>query len=225
LKDWRAIADGQIIMYLYDSNFRAYLVNFDNFGTLKGMYETCKEMGVACMTTQGADTYTPCFQSLRAYVQSSLMWDINLSYEDLVRKFMKNYYKDAADYLYEYYKMIRDRYAYYRNVVDPEDGGIYAEVQHSMLWTPDVVRQMDAYFKKALESIEKYQESDPDLYLKLKNRIKKEQLSITYLKLTVLSAYQSEEEFAALKEEFKYYVNLFKLSEVKEGSGFEGLLD
>ncbi|MBE7078377.1 MAG: DUF4838 domain-containing protein [Clostridiales bacterium] len=225
LSDWKAIADGQLIMYLYDTNFTAYLVNFDNFGTLKGMYETCKEMGVACMTTQGADTYTPCFQSMRAYVQSSLMWDINLSYEDLVRKFMKNYYKDAAEYLYEYYKIIRDRYTYYRNVVDPMDGGIYAGVQNSELWTPYVVETMEECFDKAFASIEKYKESDPDLYLKLKNRIKKEELSIIYINLTLLSGYQSEEDYAALKEEFKYYVNLFKLSEVKEGSGFEGLLN
>ncbi len=225
LSDWKAIADGQLIMYLYDTNFTAYLVNFDNFGTLKGMYETCKEMGVACMTTQGADTYTPCFQSLRAYVQSSLMWNINLSYEDLVQKFMKQYYKDASEYLYEYYKIIRDRYAYYRNVLEPSDGGIYAKVQNDILWTPNVVAGMEECFDKALASIAKYEETDPDLYLKLKTRIMKERLSITYLKLTVLSAYQSEEEFAALKEEFKYYVNLFKLSEVKEGSGFEGLLD
>lgn len=225
LNEWKAIADGQLIMYLYDINFRNYLVNFNNFGTVKGMYETCKELGVACMTSQAADSYTSCFQEMRSYVESSLMWDLSLSYEDLVKKFMAAYYKDAADYLYQYYTIIRDRYAYYQNVVSPESGGIYGDVSNSVLWTQPVVEKMDQAFDKAMASIEKYKSSDPELYETLKIRIMKERLSPIYIKLTILPSYYSESELAQLKSEFKYYVNLFKFSESLEGSGFGSLLD
>ena len=225
LNEWKAIADGQLIMYLYDINFRNYLVNFNNFGTVKGMYETCKELGVACMTSQAADSYTSCFQEMRSYVESSLMWDLSLSYDDLVKKFMAAYYKDAADYLYQYYTIIRDRYAYYQNIVSPEAGGIYGDVSNSVLWTQPVVEKMDQAFDKAMASIEKYKSSDPELYETLKIRIMKERLSPIYIKLTILPSYYSESELAQLKEEFKYYVNLFKFSESLEGSGFGSLLD
>lgn len=225
LSEWKAIADGQLIMYLYDINFRNYLVNFNNFGTVKGMYETCKELGVACMTSQAADSYTSCFQEMRSYVESSLMWDLSLSYDDLVKKFMAAYYKDAADYLYQYYTIIRDRYAYYQNVVSPESGGIYGDVSNSVLWTQAVVEKMDQAFDKAMASIEKYKSSDPELYETLKIRIMKERLSPIYIKLTILPSYYSESELAQLKSEFKYYVNLFKFSESLEGSGFGSLLD
>ena len=225
LNEWKAIADGQLIMYLYDINFRNYLVNFNNFGTVKGMYETCKELGVACMTSQAADSYTSCFQEMRSYVESSLMWDLSLSYDDLVKKFMAAYYKDAADYLYQYYTIIRDRYAYYQNVVSPESGGIYGDVSNSVLWTQAVVEKMDQAFDKAMASIEKYKSSDPELYETLKIRIMKERLSPIYIKLTILPSYYSESELAQLKSEFKYYVNLFKFSESLEGSGFGSLLD
>ena len=225
LKDWSVIADGQLIMYLYDINFRNYLINFNNFGTVKGMYETCKEFGVTCISSQAADSYTTCFQEMRSYVESSLMWDLSLSYDDLVRKFMSAYYKDAADYLYEFYQILRDRYAYYQNAVNPESGGIYGEINSRDLWTQPVVEKIDKAFDKALESIKKYEESDPALYRTLKNRIMKERLSPIYLKITLLSSYYSEEEIAQMREEFKYYAKMFKLSESMEGSGFGDLLD
>ena len=224
LSDWSVIADGQIIMYLYDINFRNYLINFNNFGTAKGMYELCNELGVACISSQAADSYTVCFQEMRAYVESALMWDVNQSYDDLVRKFMKAYFKDAADYLYEFYQITKDRYAYYQNVVSPGSGGIYGEVNTTDLWPQAVVEKMDAAFKKATDSIAKYQESDPALYEKLMNRIKKEYLSPLYLKISLHSSYYSEAERAEMRAEFKYYANLFKLSEVHEGAELGDLL-
>ena len=225
LSDWSVIAEGQIIMYLYDINFRNYLINFNNFGTVKGMYETCASLGVSCISSQAADSYTTCFQEMRSYVESSLIWDLSLSYDDLVRKFMTAYYKDASEYIYDYYEIIRDRYAYYQNVVDPESGGIYGDINVTDLWTQPVMEKIDEAFDKALASIKKYEESDPDMYLLLKNRIMKERLSPIYIKMMLLASYYSEAELAAFKAEFKYYATLFKLSELKEGSDFGDLLD
>ena len=225
LSDWSVIADGQIIMYLYDINFRHYLVNFNNFSTAKGMYETCKELGVACMTSQAADTYTACFQEMRSYVESSLMWDLSLNYDDLVVDFMNAYFRDASDYIYEYYTIIRDRYALFQNLYDTNSGGIYGDINNSILWTQPVIEKIDANFDKALEAIKKYENTDPDLYLKLENRIMKERLTPMYIKLTTLTSYYSDVELAQLKSEFKYYVNLFKLAESSEGVDFGDLLN
>ena len=138
---------------------------------------------------------------------------------------MSAYYKDAANYLYEFYQILRDRYAYYQNAVNPESGGIYGEINSRDLWTQPVIEKIDEVFDKALESIKKYEESDPALYRTLKNRIMKERLSPIYIKITLLSSYYSEEEIVQMREEFKYYAKLFKLSESMEGSGFGDLLD
>jgi hypothetical protein len=225
LSEWSAIADGQLIMYLYDINFRNYLINFNNFGTVKGMYETCYELGVACMTSQAADSYTTCFQEMRSYVESSLMWDLSQSYDDLAKDFMNAYYKDAGAYLYEFYEITRDRYNYYQNIISSESGSIYGDVNTSVLWTQPVIEKIDELFDKALASIEKYKTSDPALYDLLKTRIMKECLSPIYIKLTVIPQYYSEEEIAELRATFKYYANLFKLSESHEGADFGDLLD
>ena len=224
LSDWSVIADGQIIMYLYDINFHHYLVNFNNFNTVKGMYEQCEEFGVACISSQAADSYTACFQEMRAYVESQLMWNVDQSYDDLVRKFMKAYFKDAWEYIYEFYKITRDRYSFYQNMVKPDTGSIYGDVLTSELWTFASVDKMDKAFDNALASIEKYQESDPVLYEKLKNRIKKEYLSPLYLMISLHSSRYSAEEMLEMRAEFKYYATMFKLSEIHEGAGFGDLL-
>lgn len=223
--DWAAIADGHILMYFYDVNFAAYFVNFNNFTSAKGMYETCKELGISCISSQSADSYVSCFREMRSYVESSLMWDLSLSYNDLVRKFMNAYYKDAAPYLYEYYEIMRDRFAYYQNLVSPRTGAINGELQNTILWPNSVIIKIENQFDLALQSIEKYKESDPTLYIELEERIMKERLQQIYLKITMLSSYYSAEELAELKETFKYYVNLFMLSEVKEGNDISYLLN
>ncbi|MBE7080648.1 MAG: DUF4838 domain-containing protein [Clostridiales bacterium] len=217
LYGWGKIADGQILMYLYDINFHAYLINFHNFNTVQGMYEECKELGVISITSQSASTYVTGFREMRSYVESWLMWDLNLSYTDLVQKFMKAYYKDAAEYMYEFYEIMRDRYTYYHTLVNPGAGGIYGDVQTVNLWSQAVVAQMDEQFDAALASIEKYKTSDPALHEKLESRIMKERLMPLYLKLTLLTSYYSAEELAEFKATFKYYVNYFRLSDVMEG--------
>ena len=217
LYGWSQIAEGQLLMYLYDINFHAYLINFHNFTTVKGMYEECAELGVVCMTSQSANTYVTGFREMRSYVESWLMWDVTLSYDDLVRKFMNAYYKDAADYMYEFYMIMRDRYTYYHSLVKPSAGSIYGDVQTVDLWSQSVVAKMDKEFDAALASIEKYKTSDPALYEKLESRIMKERLMPLYLKLTLLTSYYSAEELAEFKATFKYYVNYFRLSDVMEG--------
>ena len=151
------------------------------------------------------------------------MWNVDQSYDELVREFMAAYYKDAANDIYEYYKIMRDRYAYYQNVVSPESGGIYGDILNTTLWPQSVVEKMDTAFERALASISKYQDSDPALYSKLKDRIMKERLSVLYLKYSLHSDYYSESKILEIREELKYYINYFKLSELKEGSGFGDL--
>ncbi len=224
LTDWAAIADGQIIYYFYDINFRNYCIHFNNFGTVESMFRLANELGVSCISTQGADAYTPCLREMRTYVESSLMWNVNLSYDDLVRRFMDAYYKDAAEYMYRFYTILRERYTYYQSVVDPASGAIYGDINKSTLWTQPVIEKIDAEFEKMLAAIEKYQTTDPELYSLLKNRIKKEYLTSLFIKLTVLTSYYSTEEYEEMRAEFKYYINLFNITQVKEGDDFGDLL-
>ena len=217
LKQWNEVAAGHVMIYLYDVNFRHYFANFGNFGTVKAMYKTCRELGASYMYTQGStDTVTGCFSTMREYVESKLMWDVNQSYEELAKDFINHYYYDAAPEIYEYYQTIRDRLAAY-HVTKGDGGPIYTNIANKEIYPYSVLRYYTSLFKQAMEKIDHYQATDMDFYLSLKGRIMKEYLSVIYLKMTLAKAEVSDQEKEEMKEIFSYYTGLFGIGKTSEG--------
>ena len=216
LKQWNAVAGGKVMVYLYDTNFRHYFANFYNFATVKSMYKTAKEQGVTYLYTQGAtDSNTAGFSDMREYVESKLMWNIDLSYEDLAKDFIVHYYKDASDEIYEYYQTIKDRLTEY-HVTHNEGGGIYANIANTDIYPYSVLRYFTTLFEKAMKKIDGYRETNPDLYNTLKSRIMREYLSVIYLKITLCKADLSKDEKAEMKEIFKTYTGYFSITRQNE---------
>ena len=217
LKQWNEVAGGHVIMYLYDVNFRFYFANFANFGTVKSMYKTCRDLGVSYMYTQGAtDTVTCCFNHLREYVESKLMWNIDQSYEDLAKDFIDHYYLDAAPEIYEYYQTVRDRLVEY--LTSKSDGGsIYTNIANKTIYPYSVLRYFTSLFDSAMEKIDHYQQSNPTFYQTLKTRIMEEYLSVIYLKMTLAKSEINDEEKAKMKEIFVTYTNYLGITKSSEG--------
>lgn len=217
LKQWNAVANGQVMVYFYDTNFTHYFANFYNFGSVKAMYQTAKEQGVSYMYTQGAtDSNTSCFSDMREYVESKLMWDIDQDYDVLVRDFMKHYYREAADDIYEYYLTVRDRLAEY-HTENSDGGGIYVNIANTKIYPYSVLRYLTKVFERAMEKIAGYETTNPDFYNILKARIMREYLSVIYLKITLTKAELSDEEKAEMKEIFKTYLGYFGITKTNEG--------
>lgn len=226
LQGFNVLCAGRILVYIYDINFYNYLVNFNNFGTVKGMYEEYKNNGVYYLYTQGPlDAVVPTFSEMRIYVESQLMWDVTQDYDTLVRKFMTHYFRDGANAMYNYYTLIRNRYAYYQGVVEPNIGSIYSDIGNSSIWTEPVVSALGDCIDEALKAIEPLKATDIELYEKVKNRIMKENISVLFLKLSHHSSYYSDEEVAQMKADFKYYTNLFGVNATREGGSLDGLFD
>ena len=218
LKDWGAIARGQIVMYLYDLNYRIYFVNFNNFGTVASMYKECLDIGATYLLTQGvSDTNICCFDEMRSYVESNLMWNVNINYDEYAYDFMHHFYKDAAPYMIHIYDTIRDRYAYYQTLVQQSTGNLSGDLRNSDLYPFSLVRQLNIDIDKALESISHLQESDYEIYITLKNRIMKEYLSVIYLKMILYRSNYSDEEVDEMLETFNYYIQLFGITKSGEG--------
>lgn len=217
LKQWNEVAAGQVMIYFYDVNFKHYFANFANFGTVKSMYKTCKDLGVSYMYTQGAtDTATSCFSNMREYVESKLMWNIDLSYEDLAKDFIDHYYYEAAPYIYEYYQTVRDRLVAY-HTAKGDGGAIYTNIANKEIYPYSVLRYYTSLFNQAVEKIAHYQDIDMDFYLTLKARIMKEYLSVIYLKMTLTKSEISDQEKEEMKEIFSYYTGLFDIGKSVEG--------
>ena len=226
MQGWNVLCPGRVIAYLYDINFYNYFVNFNNFGTVKPMYEAYRNLGVYYMYTQGpVDAVVPSLQEMRIFVESQLMWDLDQDYDDLVKEFMEHYFREGADAMYMYYTLLRNRYTYYQSEINDNIGGIYAAIGGSDLWTEPVVSALGDCIDNALKAIEPLKETDAELYEKVKNRIMKENLSVIFLKLSHYQSYYSNEENAQMKADFKYYTQYFGIMKHVEGGSIDGMFD
>lgn len=103
-----------------------------------------------------SDFQAMAFQRMYGYVYSKLKWDPYQDTNALVARYIKNYYKDAADYVASYYYLMKmqcttglDRYT--------ETGGTWKFVHHSEgEWlSQGVIEQGYQLLLKAREMIEK----------------------------------------------------------------------
>lgn len=217
IREWNAIAKGKVIIYFYDTNFRFYLANFGNFDTISEMYRKCKEFGITYMYTQGAmDTFSGALSELRQYVESKIMWNVDIDYEETAKDFINHYYHDASEYMYEYYNTVRTRLTEY-HALKQEGGSIYVNIANKTIYPYSVLRYMTTLFDKAMDSIEKYRSSNPLFYDELKARIMKEYLSVIWLKITLSKSELSDDEKREMKEIFYYYTSYFGITKAAEG--------
>ncbi len=227
LNGWNAIAGDKIMVYIYDINFHNYFINFNNFGTAESMYRDYLNNGVYYMYSQGpVDTCVPCFQEMRIFVESQLMWDIDQGYDNLVNEFMQAYFRDGATAVRKYYDLIRNRYAHYYAIDDTSlGGGIYDAIGNSDIWTENLVNAMGNALDEALAAVEKYKNSDGELYTKLRDRIMKEYLSVIFLKLSYYQTSYTSGQISEMKANFKYYTTYFQIKNYSEGNALEGLFE
>ena len=190
------------------------------------MLKACQEIGTTYLTTQGvSDTYICCFDEMRTYVETSLMWDLNRSYEDLADDFMRHFYKDAYPYMKDIYERIRNRYGYYQTLVQQSTGDLTGDLCNSNLYPYGLVRQLNNDIDLALAAIEPLKATQPLLYNTLSDRVMKEYLSVIYLKMKLYRSNYTNEEIDEMLETFEYYIQKFGIRYQGEGNSIDGIFD
>ena len=217
--DWNVVAKDKIFAWIYNKLFASYFTPFNNYDTLVQNYDILDNIGAQFVYHQGnKETEAAGMQELKAYVEAKLMWNNKYNPEDLVKEFCEHYYKDAADAYYEYYKLIRYSYAIW------ELNGLHCynnnfaslEVLQEKYWTRDLVDQLNTQFKNMLESIEKYKQTNPELYEKLNLRIQKEYQSVRFFYLNYHFDGLTFDEAETLINDFEYYCNKHGISVWRE---------
>ena len=225
IEGWDKVAHGKIILYLYDLNWRMYFATFNNIGAAHAMYKEFLKYGISYMMTQGvSDSNAPCFDELRIYCESQLMWNVNLNYDELAFDFINNFYKEAAGPIKDLYNLIRNRYAYYQTMVDPSSGMGSGNLINTSLYPLEFVRQEEILIKKAFDLIKHLEINDYNRYLTIFNRVMKEYLPVIYMKVLLYADYYSQEELAEMRETFYFYTNKFGITKIGEGNPIQGAI-
>ena len=219
LLGWDAVCtDEQLMIYTYDLNIHQYFVNFYNLGTVASHMQAYEDAGVSYLLSQGiSDANATCFDELRAYCISNLMWDTSRSFDALASDFIDHYYKDAADAMQELYDMLVDQNAYYLAVEDPGSGVATGITYNTTCYPRAFLEKMDQQIDMALEAIAHLEETDPEQYELLKARIMKEYLSNIYLKMVLYKDLYTESEIEEMEEIWNYYTEYWNITRGAEG--------
>lgn len=203
---WQAVAKGHLFVWMYNKIFKYYFIPFNNFSSIVDDYNILKDLGALFVYHQGnKETPAGGMQELMCYVEAKLMWDTSLSFDALADDFIEHYYKEAAPWYREYYDLVRMSYSKW------EAQGLHCynsssraeEIYDEKYWTQNLLDRFEMLFGQMLDAIEGYKTSDPEMYERLEQRIKKERLTSRFLYLSLYFDRLSYDEAKEMVDDFE----------------------
>ena len=212
---WKAICsqNENILVWTYGTNFSSYFVNMNDFGAFQETYQYYADNGVTYLFNQcPCDTGSATFEELRIYLQSKLLWNTDRDMELLIDEFMSGYYGVAASGVRKYYNAITS--------MDLQ-GGIYADIDTSSIWTNNTLNTLAGYLDQAISDIETSSLSDT-AKMEYKNRVYRLYCTIWYLQADLgyntVGSYSKANAISNLK----VYCEIYNIINYREGGALTG---
>ena len=199
---WAGLGASNLYIWSYEISYYQYLYPYNNYHVLLENFKYFKEFGGYYIYPEGTweNRNNPGFAKLRDYINSKGMFDVNSDYNELVDKFFRYYFREAAPVMRAYFDEIRI------NLSDNEKttgGGIHSyALSGNKVWTEGMITNWNNSFGKAEEAIAKYAETDPDLYEALKKHITIESLFPRYVLCTTYARSYSTEQRKEMRKAF-----------------------
>ena len=175
----------KLSVWSYDVGFGSYEYPLDNWRVMAENYRIFKRYGVKDILMQGAcDSPATPFLTMRNYVHSQLLWDVNADVEALVKDFIERYFKAAAKYIYQYYEYVN---AYYKMTEITKGflayAGIWesADVSIPKYYSKEFIEQCLKIFEKAKAAAESIE--DESVRKLVLERVLREELAPRYMML------------------------------------------
>lgn len=194
----------KLYLWIYGTDFMAYLLPMNNFNSIVENYKFAFRHGAQYIYDQGQwnETSSTGWAWLKCYLQSKLLWDTSLNFNELVQDWFDNWFKAASKPM----KALFDRWYTHSTYMYRNYGvGVecFKENFDARLFPKSEIDAYLAYLQEAFESISNMKESEPFLYQKLYNRILLESISYRYIDYKNFKHYYSSEEAEKMWEEFK----------------------
>ena len=206
-----------IFIYTYNLNAYAFFFPTPNYGVVANHYQKFAEMGAKWLFDQGVNgTNLPCFQELRVYTQTQLMYGSTQPYNEMVEDFMENYYDGAFDKMMEYYQYTRTHFAYLQETKQTT-GKVFMVWENKEYWPINTVGKMLGILDEAIDSLAPLKETDPERYGVLYDRIKVQRLSPLYMMFTFYMDQMTQAQKETYLQEFETYTKLYGVKASAEG--------
>lgn len=187
IQKWKQVSD-TIYFWMYNANFKDYLLPFDNFSSMQANYQYAYENGAGYIMdmmqwnqVSGTDWYR-----LKQWLSAQLTWNVQLDVPSLINEFFAQYFKGAAPEMRKVFDSQRAWFAHLAEQDPSSVGSINTQRLHdAKYWPEGVLRGWLEGFDAAQASIESLKSTDAALYEKLSERILQETISIRYLLITL----------------------------------------
>jgi len=229
LKAWGDMAQGNLYLWYYSTNFFNYLAPYDCFDSFAENYR----MAAQCDTyylfdqrqTDERVTITG-WSILKDYVCSKLAWDVDQNPEELIGKFFNGYFGPAAPEMREIFDQLRILTEYNKEHMEMGgDATIYLSLTDEKFWPKDILEQWMETYDRAEEKLASLKESDPALHQAYLERIQKEKLSTLYLFVECYSYNTNAALIDSYKAEFKELADKFGVTKYCESKDISNLYD
>lgn len=156
------------------------------------------------------------------YVMSKLAWNVDLNMEELLDAFFANYFDVAGDTMRDLFEKDRQ---WMRHIYGDlgSKGSIFEDMlrtdYYSCAMLKDALKQID----NAYEEIAVYQESEPERYKQLYDRITLESMQYRYILINLYSTEYDANELLNMKYEFRHDAERLEITTHKEGGNISDL--
>lgn len=201
-----SVVSGNLHVWTYCVNFDNYMINFNNWGMMKKNYSILRDYGVSFIFDQGShNSPTPCFEELRQFLQSSLLWDLSQDEEALTDEFFNEYYKDIAPHMKLYWQLMRARWDFIEEAYGEgarTGAGDSSYWNLAQFWPKEFLSCCMNVLNEARGKLELLRAAEWDKYMLLRPRLLKDSLSVRFILLNVYgNDYGSE--LARMVQKFK----------------------
>ena len=221
LTKWSVLSES-ITLYLYQTNYRYYLVPYNTFNSMQQIYDFCASMNGKGLYDQGQMDNQVCtgFTYLREYLASKILWNSKCDVSYYTDKFFENFYRTAEAPMRAYYDELRSLFVYNENLQNMT-GGIYDVILKETYWPRNTLLRWLDYIDEAYNSIKIYETANPALYATLYRRICIESIAIRYIYIELYCVDDAPDNYQ-MKVQFKndaLNCNILKTSEGVEIGG------
>lgn len=219
IKGWAACCN-KLFFWLYDTNYRNYLYPYNSFDSYFETLRFCKTSNAYMIVTEGQynTTGSTAFNRFKIYLHAKGTFNVNINYTDVVNKYFKYYFADAAEPMKKYFTQLQAHMKYLNNQ-NPETltGGIYDNIAESAFWPKRLLQGWMDLIEEAYAAIEMYKDTDPELYTKLYDHICIESVFPRYALVSLHSGLFSSETVYKMKDSLMEDMTKYKIVRYSEG--------
>ena len=216
LEGWCAITDN-ISTWTYGTNFHTANINQKNWDIATADLRTYSEHGVRRVYNQSLNNVNIAqLYEIRVWVESQLMWNVSLSYQELAEEFIENYYGPAAPHVQEMFDAMTTYYEYLRTQLECT-GGWNFNLDDVKYWQFPYVESIRCIMQDAFAAVETLKTSDPNAYEKYYWRVCSAYLENIYMQMEYHADKYGEEYCLETIDLYETACRRFNVVTISEG--------